>query len=391
MNEILHVINLDTVGGVEELFVHFLKMAEGKHHILITGGRLHPHFKDQVQKNAASITYEKYFCGLKIPKFFSSIRQLKRKIAAKKSNISRIVLWNRIETISDLKKMASPKTTIIYYEHGASWIQPKKLRTTAFFSAVDALIANSQAAKRLLKLKWDINKPIAVIDNPLRPDLPIKESPKKAPLSPFQIGYIGRLIPLKAVSLLLHAVAILNARKIPVKLTIAGDGEEKAELEKEMHKLHLQGQITFVGIVDDVTSFYDSIDLLVVPSIREPLGLVALEASSRGCPVIATKVDGLPEVVQNGENGYLLEPTLSVNSYTQYGGRTEKLPDLVYNPTTDQLQEPQIIDPVHIADKIEYLIKHNDEYLKMSAAALVKARKRTNFETYTKQLLELIS
>src|SRR5437588_6386260 len=114
MTEVLHIINLDTVGGVEELFVHFLKDAQGLHHILVTGGKIHPHFKEIITSKACSITYEKFFLGFKIPKALSFLRKLKRHLAAKKRAIKRVVLWNKIVEVSELKKLAQEDRLIIY-------------------------------------------------------------------------------------------------------------------------------------------------------------------------------------------------------------------------------------------------------------------------------------
>ncbi|MDB6082046.1 MAG: glycosyltransferase [Chlamydiia bacterium] len=363
------MVNLDTIGGVEELFVHFLENAKAhRHHILVTGGKIHPYFLETITKYAASITYEKYLFGFKIPKV---LRQLKRKYALQKK-YAYIVLWNRFEKIKSSAK-------VIYYEHGASWIDPKGSNAGEFFNTVDFILANSKAAKRILELKWGIQKPIAVIDNPLRPDLPFSDTPRTEFHTPFRIGYIGRLIPLKGVALLLSALRILVNRGIAVELFIAGEGQEKAKLQLEAQGL----PVHFYGAIDNVTAFYDSIDLLVIPSIREPLGLVALEAEARGVPVIASYVDGLPEAAC----GYCLPPTLTISRYPEFGGTLEKLPDVVYDPLNDSISPPRLLDPELIAERIEYLMNHPEEYQELSRAAIHFTKQRINFAQYAEKLL----
>lgn len=386
----LHVINLDTVGGVEELFAHFLKGTSSPHHLLVTGGKIHPHFQAQITQHAASITYEKYLCGMKIPKWLSPLRSLQRKRAVRNVCFDRVVLWNRIESITDLKKELSSCCKVIYYEHGASWIERASNRITDFFSSVDLIFANSLAAKRLLELKWNICTPITVIPNPLRPDLLLAKKGRVGFHTPFCIGYIGRLIPLKGVSLLLHAVKLAAQKNIPIQLIIAGDGEEKERLQKEALSLGISPLVEFRGIVNDVGSFYDTIDLLVVPSIREPLGLVALEANARGCPVIASCVDGLPEAVSDGTSGFLLNTTLPLSRYAEFGGRCEKLPDCIFDPKSNALQTPALVDPAAIAERIEYLFTHPEEYAILSQRAIDHAHRRPDFSEYTKNLSELI-
>ncbi|MBS0635059.1 MAG: glycosyltransferase family 4 protein [Verrucomicrobia bacterium] len=363
-----HVLNLDTVGGVEELFIHFLSLAkqlsDEEQHILVTSNKPHPFFEKYLA-SADSITVEKYFGPCKLPGF---LRTLQRKRALK--NATTTVLWNRMEEYPWPGK-------VIYYEHGASWISKK---SNNFFKIPDAILANSHAAKRLLQLKWGVQTAITVIENPLKPTI-TAGTPKKAPQA-LRLGYIGRLIPLKGTAIILHALKMLPG----ATLTVAGDGPEKESLMKEAARLGVP--VTFFGAIKDVSGFYDSIDLLIVPSIREPLGLVAQEAALRGCPVIAAKVDGLPEVVQDAKTGFCIEPTLDLAHYPALGGTLHNMPDLVYNPTSDSLAAPKLIDPTSLAKTILSITP--ELYETMSANAIAFASKRPNFMTYTKQLLDLI-
>ncbi len=363
-----HVLNLDTVGGVEELFIHFLALAKQlsseEQHLLITSKRPHPFFEKYLA-SADSVTIEKFFGPCKLPGF---LRKMQRKHALKSAKTT--VLWNRMEEYPWPGK-------VIYYEHGAAWIAKKS--KNHFFDLPDAILANSHAAKRLLQLKWNVQAPINVIENPLKPTIQAGQ-PKKA-ANTLRLGYIGRLIPLKGVSLILHAL-----QELPdITLTIAGDGPEKESLMKEASRLGVP--VTFFGAIKDVSGFYDSIDVLIVPSIREPLGLVAQEAALRGCPVIASKVDGLPEVVQDQKTGFCIEPTLDLTDYPKLGGTLHNMPDLVYNPTLDTLSCPKLIDPITLANKILELQNDPHLYESMSANAIAFASKRPNFLTYTKHLL----
>ena len=386
MNDILHILNLDTIGGVEELFIHFLTQSPSyyRHHLLITGAPIHPHFYDRVKHSAASITYEKYLfgTGIKIPKL---LRQLKRFYLFYTKKFSRILLWNRFEKIH-----RSIKASIIYYEHGASWIESQGSLSADYFDPIDTILVNSQAAKQILELKWGIHKPMFVIENPLRPDLCFSKTARSLPQGTFTIGYIGRLIPLKGTLLLLHALKKLEGTNLTITLKIAGVGPERDTLEKEALRLGIASIVQFLGTITVVDQFYDSIDLLVVPSIREPLGLVALEAAARGCPVIATLVDGLPEVVIDGETGFCIEPTLPVEQYIPKE-TLSKLPDLVFNPKDKKLQTPLLLDPNSIADHITKLMQQPDEYMRLSGNAIAFAKKRSDFSTYTDQLIRFLS
>lgn len=389
-HSLLHLLNLDAVGGVEELFTHFLETSDSiepcEHHILVTGKPPHPFFKKRLERYKKTITQEKYICGVKVPSF---VRQVRRKRAIALSKPEAIILWNRIEPFDELKKL-SPSSQIIYYEHGASWYESKNSSSKEMLKGADKIIANSHAAKRLLQLKWGIDTPIIVVENPLKADIQAANAPKNAPTALFHIGFVGRLIPLKGVALLIHAIKILHERGLQVSLSIAGDGEDKERLQQETKRLKLDAHIRFLGCIPNISDFYRSIDLLVVPSIREPLGLVAQEAALSACPVIASLVDGLPEVVLDGKTGYCITPTLPLADYVTFGGSIKKLPDTVYDPISDSLKEPKLVDPIAIADCIERLIKEPDTYEELSRQALAFAKCRPTTLQYSKNLLDTL-
>lgn len=119
------------------------------------------------------------------------------------------------------------------------------------------------------------------------------------------IGYIGRLDPAKGIEMLIDAY--LQANLPSSQLWIAGDG--KKDYEKYLkNKTSCNPRIVFMGRVKP-SEFYPKIDILVVPSIwHEPQGMVIPEAFAFGKPVIASKRGGIPEMINDGENGLLFDP-----------------------------------------------------------------------------------
>lgn len=386
---ILHVLNFDTVGGVEELLAQFLKTSPKysscKNHLFITGRKIHPHFQETVQTYAASVTYEKYFGPFKIPKWLNFLRTKRMKEALSDPKFSKIVFWNRF--VDNFDTLCPYPDKVIYYEHGASWMERKESNFLAFLNGVGKVVVNSKAASRMLSLKWGYQKPLTIIENPLRGDIKKKEQGRSDFHSPLRLGFIGRIISLKGVAVLLHAVKKLEQQNIYPALFIAGDGPEKDALIEETKRLQLKNT-TFLGVLKDVSSFYDSIDLLIMPSIREPLGLVALEASLRGCPVICSNVDGLPEAVVDGKTGYTIDPTLSLYRYIEMGGSMKSLPDYVYSPEKDALLPPSVVDPERIANTVVHLSKHRDVYKDLSANAIEFASSKPTIFQYTENLLK---
>ncbi len=118
------------------------------------------------------------------------------------------------------------------------------------------------------------------------------------------LAFAGRLGPQKDVGTLLDALVHVPA----VTLAIAGDGPERAALQQRAGELGLDGRVRFLGSVprDTVLRLFRAADASVLPSAWENFPHTVVEALAVGCPVIATAVGGVPEVVVDGENGLLV-------------------------------------------------------------------------------------
>ncbi len=124
--------------------------------------------------------------------------------------------------------------------------------------------------------------------------------------------FVGRLRIRKGVEILLHAMAAQREQDPDTftNLVIVGDGEHRQRLESIATSLHLQDRVHFVGrkAREEVAAIMSQASALVVPSLYEGMPLVILEAMSRGLPIVASRVSGIPEVVIDGESGWLVEP-----------------------------------------------------------------------------------
>lgn len=129
------------------------------------------------------------------------------------------------------------------------------------------------------------------------------------PPEPPHVAYLGRLVPAKDVGRALRAFALLAESRPGVRFTIGGDGEERDALRRLAAELGLAGRVSFPGWVapQDVSGFLADASVLVMPSLREGLPLVAVQAALAGRPVVATRVGGLPEIVCDGESGILVD------------------------------------------------------------------------------------
>jgi len=123
------------------------------------------------------------------------------------------------------------------------------------------------------------------------------------------VGVASRLVPHKGHSFLLRGHARASRRAPKLRLLVAGDGPLRAELEREARGL--DGRVHFLGFVPDIRSFLKACDVLAFPTqpeFGEGFGLAALEAMAASCPVVASAVASLPEIVSSEETGILVDP-----------------------------------------------------------------------------------
>lgn len=133
------------------------------------------------------------------------------------------------------------------------------------------------------------------------------EKPKDKPHTPLTIGVVSRLEPIKGMDLVIPAFSEVHRQHPGVRLLVVGDGSLRQKMEKQAEECDLSTSVEFVGRQPQsaLQSYYDRIDILLMPSRSEGFGLTALEGMARGCVVVAADVGGLPEVVINGETGLL--------------------------------------------------------------------------------------
>lgn len=119
--------------------------------------------------------------------------------------------------------------------------------------------------------------------------------------------FVGNLVKNKNPENLIKAFARLSA---DARLILVGDGPDRKTLIDMAHKLGVYNKVKFQGYVnkEELPDFYRRADVLVMPSLNEAFGLVALEAMACGLPVAASNVGGLKEFIKNGENGILFDP-----------------------------------------------------------------------------------
>lgn len=136
-----------------------------------------------------------------------------------------------------------------------------------------------------------------------RPEPPVTDLP-------LRILHIGRLVPVKAQEGLIQALASLRDQGREFRCRIVGDGPLRSELQNLIESLHLKDRIQLLGACfqAEVTRFYDWSQVLVLSSRSEGTPMVIIEAMAKARPVIAPRLTAIPEMVAEGQTGYLFRP-----------------------------------------------------------------------------------
>ena len=209
-------------------------------------------------------------------------------------------------------RSASRAKTIAHYH---SLYEESGSRRERSAAGADVVIANSRATAETVTR----TSPMVVYQGVnVGPRVPRKAD------GIFRIGTAARLATVKGIPTLLKAFALAReataGQALEVRLDIAGDGPERRALEEEILALGLTDSVRLLGWRDDVPRLMQTWDLYVQPSSAEGFGLSVLEAMAAGLPVVASRVGGLAELVEDRVTGMLIEPRDAVAMGDAIGG-----------------------------------------------------------------------
>ncbi|MDX6413825.1 MAG: hypothetical protein QOH23_1235 [Gaiellaceae bacterium] len=184
----------------------------------------------------------------------------------------------------------------------------------------------------------------------------------------FAVGWIGRMTAVKRTDDILVAFKRLRDSGIDAVLCLVGDGPDRPELERRAHELGVIRDTVFLGYQEDVAPFYSAFDALILPSSNEGTPVSAIEALAAGRPVVATRVGGVPDVVRDGEDGFLVD-----------AGDTDELADrleqLARDPALRERMGKQGRERVLPRYAVDRLVQDVDElYRSLLSEAAVRRR-----------------
>lgn len=185
----------------------------------------------------------------------------------------------------------------------------------------DLVLVNSRAIEQELNA-YELPLPrVEVVANGV--DLETFQPGADWPADEGYVLFVGRLVAQKGVTFLLEALSVVLQRCPETRLIVVGDGELDLFLKRITRYLGIPHRVTFLDWTTgpDLVALYQRAKFVVVPSLYEPFGIVALEAMACGRPVIASRTGGLAEIVNDGVNGFLVE----VGNYLQLAQRMVNL------------------------------------------------------------------
>jgi glycosyltransferase involved in cell wall biosynthesis len=172
----------------------------------------------------------------------------------------------------------------------------------------DFLVANSDGLCKMAAQVFP-NLPISVIPNGVDTHR-FTNGHRRVPAPVVRVLFVSRLIRRKGLQYLIEAIPeIARQTHYPFVINIVGDGPDKEDFVQQVHAAGVDEYVRFYGYVDHASlpQYYLDADIFVLPSLAEGMPNVVLEALGSGLPVVATRVPGSEELVQEGENGFLVE------------------------------------------------------------------------------------
>lgn len=183
-----------------------------------------------------------------------------------------------------------------------------KLTSKTIIKNANSVIALTEDMKRAMQAIY--NRDITIVPN----GIDLKEYISELPVQNVEgaekrILFVGRLHPVKGVRYLLQAMSLVHQELPEAKLILVGDGEEREYLENLTDSLGIRKCVEFVGKVshERIPDYMHHAGVFVLPSLSESFGIVNLEAMACGLPIVATRVGGIPDIIEDGVNGYLVE------------------------------------------------------------------------------------
>ncbi len=306
---VLHLLTAGETGGIESLCRDIGQYGDFENTFcFVTHGGV---VCEQMKRQGMRL-----HCLADIPKKFS-LRKMQRLHALAKGQDVIVVhhddpflkLYFLMLKATTRKKMVTMVHSCYDEMHFAGYSKAKRAVCDWIFKTSmqcsDAIVYVSEAGKRTHEARFGLLKPKShIVYNGISPQkLEQGAMHRTIRNTPVNLTYVGRMNRVKGLDTLLRAAALLKNEAI---LSMVGDGPERAVLEQLAQELALQDRVCFHGQQLDVEPYLRQANVFVYPSTcQEVFGISVVEAMAYGLPCIASKVGGIPEIIQDGTSGLL--------------------------------------------------------------------------------------
>jgi len=274
-------------------------------------------------------------------------------------NSSKISILGSIAVFISKWSIVNCQLSTVYTAHGWVFNEPLSIWKKLFYKYAekftsrfkDKIICVSEFDyKTALEQKICPKEKLIMIHNGINEInfLPRQEAREKLnlPDSGFIVGSIGNLYKTKGFEYLIEATKKLSEGGTEITAVIIGEGQERKQLTELIKKHKLEDNIILAGRISEAAELLSAFDVYVCSSVKEGLSYTIIETMLNGLPIIATRVGGNPELIEDGQTGLL------INSQ----------------------------DSNDLAEKIKQLIDNTDLQQKLSAQARIKAQEEFSFE-----------
>ncbi len=367
MKKIVHIAQSD--GGVEEYLYLLLNDLSDEFENILIASEKYKKSIDRFEKLVSKIYIVPMIREINIKSDLKAVIEVKKILKIEKPDIV-YLHSSKAGAIGRIALWFNRKVKILYNAHGWYFnadISNKKKKVFALIEKILALrtdkIINISKSEYDSAINYKIAKPdkMCIIENGIdfskfkgnekyreetRCKYGIKENEKV-------IGVVGRLTEQKDPITSIKAFELINKDNKDVKFMFIGDGELKDEVVNYAKEHKLENNIIITGWVNDTEKYIPALDIAILPSRWEGFGLVLLEYMACDKPIIATNVGGIPNIIKDTENGYLIE----TGAYDQL---YKRIKELLNNP-----------------DKVKEIVENNKRYReKFDIKKLVDAHKK---------------
>ncbi|MBD5393035.1 MAG: glycosyltransferase family 4 protein [Lachnospiraceae bacterium] len=311
--KILHLLSGGGIGGIEVLCRDIAKLSQEQNEFcfLYDGGAIADEMKE---KNIPVYLYYTEKLPGRMHKLIQLVKREKYDVVIVHHEgigiyAFYLTLLYRFRKIKFIKYLHCSFEEKYFYEGNRvkDWLNYHILKKT--LNKSDCMIAVSEFVKKSYCNEFRCNEDkVKVIYNGIEL---IQEREEKRQedfgQDPVTLLYIGRLIEGKGVDLLLRAMQKLIEAGENLELIILGDGPERFKCEKLARKLKIESKVHFEGYQTEKQRYYDRADIFVCPSRWEAFGISIVEALAQEMICVASNVGGIPEIVEDGKDGFLFE------------------------------------------------------------------------------------